>query len=115
MGLPAHARRYACGNYYGVATRYLHRFGIDLYAEAMGTGIPTTGDGLFNKGNVDVPMGEFWVPAPGRAYSYGSDVKEASSAAHIYGKTYVATESFTTNAGITPVGRIAVLFEASCG
>lgn len=91
-------------NYYGVARTYLERLGIDLYAEAMGTGLPTTGDALLNKGNVSVPMGEFWVPPPGRAESYGSDVKEASSAAHIYGKTYVATESFTTNAGISPWG-----------
>ena len=66
----------------------------------MGAGLPTTGDGLLNKGQVDVPMGEFWTPAPGQPDSaeHPADVREAASAAHIYGKTIVAAESFTVDA-----------------
>ena len=86
-------------NHYGVATRYFKAYGVGLYAEAMGIGMPTTGDGLLNKSKVTVPMGEFWVPTPGikNAKSQEEDVREASSAAHIYGKPVAATESFTTD------------------
>src|SRR3989441_6171467 len=64
----------------------------------MGAGLPTTGDGLQNKGRVDIPMGEFWVPMPGHGDSreHPTDVRETSSAAHIYGKTLAATESITS-------------------
>ena len=55
----------------------------------MGAGLPTTGDGLLNKGQVDIPMGEFWTPLPGQkdAPEHPADLREAASAAHIYGKT----------------------------
>jgi hypothetical protein len=85
-------------NHYGAATEYLHQRGVGLYAEAMGTGLPTTGDALLNKGRVDIPMGEFWVPLPGEGDrpEHPPDVREAASAAHIYGKTLAAAEAFTS-------------------
>ena len=85
-------------NHYGAAAEYLHTRGIGLAAEAMGAGLPTTGDGLANKGRVDIPMGEFWTPLPGQTdgSDHVADVREAASAAHIYGKPIAATESFTT-------------------
>lgn len=94
-------------NYYATATKYLAKFGMGLYAEAMGQSLPTTGDGLLNKGQVSIPMGEFWTPAPDRKErpEYGTDVREASSAAHIYGKQIVAAESFTTLPDVTPWGQ----------
>ncbi|MGD1156922.1 MAG: glycosyl hydrolase [Terriglobia bacterium] len=85
-------------NHYGVATKYFNQHGVGLYAEAMGGGDPTTGDGLLNKGEVDIPMGEFWVPAPGMKDTpeHPTDLLEAASAAHIYGKKIAGAESFTT-------------------
>jgi hypothetical protein len=85
-------------NHYGAATEYFKKFGVGLYAEAMGVGLPTTGDGLLNKGKVTIPMGEFWVPLPGQSDTpeHPADLREAASAAHIYGKTIAAAESFTT-------------------
>jgi len=85
-------------NHYGVATQYFNQHGVGLYAEAMGTNAPTTADGLLSKGELDVPMGEFWVPSPGMkdTPAHLADVIETGSAAHIYGKKYAATESFTT-------------------
>ncbi len=85
-------------NHYGLATKYFNSRGVGLYAEAMGADLPTTGDGLLNKGQVDIPMAEFWVPLPGQKDTpeHATDVREASSAAHIYGKPIVATESFTS-------------------
>ena len=43
-------------------------------------------------------MGEFWTPAPGAddIQAHMTDMKEAASAAHTYGKPIVAAESFTT-------------------
>ncbi len=94
-------------NHYGVATKYLSKFGVGLYAEAMGTNMPTTGDGLLNKGQVTVPMGEFWTPNPDQkdTPAHIADVMEAGSAAHIYGKPIAATESFTTRPNVTPWGQ----------
>lgn len=94
-------------NHYGVATKYFTAHGVGLYAEAMGIGMPTTGDGLLNKGQLTVPMGEFWTPLPGKKGSpnYEADDREASSAAHIYGKPLAATESFTTNRDVMPWGQ----------
>ncbi|MGI9072601.1 MAG: glycosyl hydrolase [Bryobacteraceae bacterium] len=85
-------------NHYRNAAEYFHTRGVGLYAEAMGTGLPTTGDGLKNKGQVDIPMGEFWTHLPGKndTPDHDADVHEAASAAHIYGKPIVATESFTS-------------------
>jgi hypothetical protein len=76
--------------------------GLALYAEAMGTDLPTNGDGLLNKGQVSVPMAEFWTPAPGERDlpTHIADTREAASAAHIYGKPIAAAESFTTTIGM---------------
>ena len=48
--------------------------------------------------SVDIPMGEFWTPLPGQKDNpeHLADVREAASAAHIYGKPLVAAESFTS-------------------
>jgi hypothetical protein len=94
-------------NHYGVARKYFEKFGVGLYAEAMGIGMPTTGDGLLNKANVTVPMGEFWPPLPGQKGmpAYEADTREASSAAHIYGKPISATESFTTRPNLVAWGQ----------
>lgn len=86
-------------NHYKRATDLLAQQEIGLYAEAMGISLPTTGDGLLNKGQVTIPMGEFWTPIAGVADfpAREADVVEAVSAGHIYGKNIIATESFTSN------------------
>jgi hypothetical protein len=88
-------------NHYGIATKYFNQHGVGLYAEAMGGGAPTTGDGLLNKSVVDVPMGEFWTTFEWmKGYqdhpAHRTDLLEAASAAHIYGKNIAGAESFTT-------------------
>ncbi len=60
---------------------------------------PLIVDGLQAKGRVDVPTGEFWVWPGRRSHPLPDhlvDVREAASAAHIYGKRLVAAESLTT-------------------
>ncbi len=85
-------------NHYKLAADLLAKQKIGLYAEAMGISLPTTGDGLLNKGQVTIPMGEFWTPIAGAADTPAreADVFEAASAGHIYGKNIIATESFTS-------------------
>jgi len=44
---------------------------------------------------LDIPMGEFWQRDLHPSAMYYQDVRGAASASHVYGKTLVATESFT--------------------
>ncbi len=87
-------------NHYALATQYLKQFNIGLYAQAEGPFSPTTADSILNKGQVTFPMAEFWVPKPGNkdSYYHCTDLWEAASTAHVYGKTIAAAESFTTGA-----------------
>jgi hypothetical protein len=84
--------------HFGEIARFLHAEGLIYAAEAPGVDVPTVADGLQAKGRSDMPMGEFWVypagaPAP-RAHV--ADIREAASAAHVYGKPLVAAEALTT-------------------
>ena len=85
-------------NHYGTIADALKKQGLGLYAEAMGADFPTSGEGLQDKGRVGIPMAEFWTPGPGQddGPNHVADMREAASAAHIYGKPIVAAESFTT-------------------
>ena len=82
-------------NHYGVATDFLHRQGLHTYGEAAGVSLEIPEDTLLNKKNVDIPMGEFWMRDLHPPAMYYQDVRGAASAAHVYGKRIVATESFT--------------------
>ena len=54
-------------------------------------------DGITNYSHSDIVMSEFWVPSPHRPNPENRFfIKQASSAAHIYGKQYVGAESFTS-------------------
>lgn len=77
-------------NYYGTLRDFTHHHNMGVSAEAVGHGLPAVVDQLQCKGQVDIPMGEFWV---GRRDVH--DTKEAASAAHIYGKGIVGAEAFT--------------------
>jgi hypothetical protein len=70
------------------ATEMLNKNGLKLLAEG-GHGGSARVDPLKAMGAVDIPMGEFWN------HTQFWVVKEAASAAHIYGKKYVNAESLT--------------------
>lgn len=85
-------------NHYKTAVEYFGQRGLKLYGEAAGTNNPMFQDALRNKGLTEIPMGEFWQLLPGQTDSDAShltDIREAASAAHIYGRRYVAAEAFT--------------------
>ncbi len=82
-------------NHFGVMAELLRERGIGIYAEAAGVSMEVIEDTLLNKSKVEIPMGEFWVHALHPPLQYYVDVRGAASAAHVYGKKLVATESFT--------------------
>ncbi|KAA9036116.1 hypothetical protein FW778_19710 [Ginsengibacter hankyongi] len=75
-------------NHFGQSVDIAHKNGMNMFTEA-GHGGYARVDPLKGLGNSDVPMGEFW----NRKQFWVT--KEAASAAHIYGKNVVASESLT--------------------
>jgi hypothetical protein len=82
-------------DFYGTMEDELHKRGMEAYSEASGVALEIPEDTLLNKSHIDIPMAEFWVRALHPESMYYVDVRGAASAAHVYGKPLVATESFT--------------------
>ena len=74
--------------HYRASREFLNTYGMQLVAEGGHGGYPRT-DPLHACGEADIGRGEFWNGAPFWV------VKEAASAAHIYGRQIVDAESFT--------------------
>lgn len=83
-------------NHYARFQEYAHAHNMGIQPESAG---PHAGpmDGIKNYGFNDIVMSEFWSPSPHRPRPENRFfLKQASSAAHIYGKKIVGAESFTT-------------------
>ncbi|MDR1415310.1 MAG: glycoside hydrolase [Odoribacteraceae bacterium] len=83
-------------NHYARFAARAHEHGLGIQPESAG---PHAGplDGIKNYGFSDIVMSEFWSPSPHRPAPHNRFfVKQAASAAHIYGKKIVGAESFTT-------------------
>ena len=84
--------------HYQVVRDELHKRGMGLYAEAQGDNWRALADGMEIKSRADIPMAEYWyrtfAAGPGQP-SLKTDMKEAASVAHLYGKPLVANESLT--------------------
>ncbi|HSH20256.1 MAG TPA: glycosyl hydrolase, partial [Draconibacterium sp.] len=83
-------------NHYARFQEYAHKYNMGIQPESAG---PHAGplDGIKNYGFSDIVMSEFWSPSPHRPMPENRFfLKQASSAAHIYGKKIVGAESFTT-------------------
>jgi len=78
-------------DFFGALDSMARHDGLTLTAQAIGNGLSITGDNLQAKGRVAIPQGEFWAYQTNGNY----DVKEASSAAHMYGKNIASAEAFT--------------------
>ncbi len=74
--------------HFRVSREVLNRHGMELCAEAGHGGFPRV-DPIWALGESDIPRGEFWN---GERFWV---VKEAASAAHLYGRRFVDSESFT--------------------
>jgi hypothetical protein len=75
-------------NHFRAVRDLLHQYGVRLLAEA-GHGGYARVDALKALGSADIPMGEFWN------HQRFWVVKEAASAAHIYGRRIVDAETLT--------------------
>jgi len=83
-------------NHYRTFAANAARYKIGIQPECSG---PHAGpiDGIKNYSHSDIVMSEFWAPSPHRPSPPNRFfVKQASSAAHIYGKRFVGAEAFTT-------------------
>jgi hypothetical protein len=83
-------------NHYARFAELAHKYNMGIQPESAG---PHAGpfDGIKNYSFSDIVMSEFWSPSPHRPRPQDRFfLKQASSAAHIYGKKIVGAESFTT-------------------
>lgn len=83
-------------SHYTTGSEVCAEYGLQLAGEAGGPGPPIWNscpvDALKALGNVDIPRGEFWIRNRNNIFL----IKEIASASHIYGKTLVDAESWTT-------------------
>ncbi len=77
--------------YFGTFQRRATSNGLTFTAQAIGNALCITGDAISVKQVVDKPQGEFWTYQQQGAY----DVKDCSSAAHLYGKPVASAEAMT--------------------
>ena len=83
-------------NHYRMFAELAARYNLGIQPESSG---PHAGpiDGIKNYSHSQIVMSEFWIPCPHRPLPENRFfVKQASSAAHIYGKKLVAAEAFTS-------------------
>jgi hypothetical protein len=83
-------------DHYELLAKLARKYGMGTHPECSG---PHAGplDGLKNYGRSELMMSEFWSPSPHRPNPPDRFfVKQASSAAHTYGKRLVGAEGFTT-------------------
>ena len=78
-------------NYFGTFQKRATENGLAFTAQAIGNALCITGDAIGVKQVVDIPQGEFWTYQQQGAY----DVKDCSSAAHLYGKPIASAEAMT--------------------
>ena len=82
-------------HFFATVVRKAQGYGIQVSSESVA---PTMiSDGMQHYKYVDLPMGEFWYNSP--THDKPSDMLDAISAAHIYGKQIVQAEGFTTLRG----------------
>ncbi|GGF22217.1 glycosyl hydrolase [Flavobacterium limi] len=78
-------------NYYGTFNNLAKKRNLIFTAQAIGNALCIVGDPIQAKSKVEKPQGEFWVIHPDGNY----DIKESSSAAHLYGKQIASAEAYT--------------------
>lgn len=78
-------------HYFGTFQRLAAAAGVTFTAQAIGNALCITGDAVSVKQAVEKPQGEFWTYQQQGAY----DIKDCSSAAHLYGKPIASAEAMT--------------------
>ena len=78
-------------NYYGTFQRLCEENNLVFTAQATGNALCIVADPIQAKSKVAKPQGEFWQIHPDGNY----DIKESSSAAHLYNKQIASAEAYT--------------------
>ena len=78
-------------NYFATFQELATKNDLTFTAQAIGNALCITGDAVSVKRVVDKPQGEFWTYQQQGAY----DVKDCSSAAHLYAKPVASAEAMT--------------------
>jgi len=77
--------------FFDTMAQLAHQQGCSFSAESVA---PTmVSDGMLHFSKVDIPMGEFWLRSP--THDKPSDITDAISGGHIYGKNIIQAEAFT--------------------
>ena len=90
-------------NMYGNIAQIAKERGMETYFEAHENGRLYMPDGMAVKGKADIPMAAMWQLASSTTSGNStyemaeSDIRESASAAHVYGRKFVAAESLTAN------------------
>ena len=79
-------------NLYGRFLEQARRLGMGVHSESGELASVSIMDSFMNWGRNDIPMGEFWIQENGAEVS----VKQAATAAHVYGKKICQAEAFTS-------------------
>jgi len=83
-------------NHYKTFAEKAAQYNIGIQPECSGPHAAPI-DGITNYSHSDIMMSEFWIPSPHRPNPPNRFfIKQASSAAHIYGRQFVGAESFTS-------------------
>ena len=83
-------------NHYATFAERAAEYNMGIQPESAGPHAAPI-DGITNYSHSDIVMSEFWVPSPHRPNPENRFfAKQASSAAHIYGKQLVGAEAFTS-------------------
>lgn len=78
-------------NYFGTFQQLCTERRLTFTAQAIGNALCIDGDAIAVKKVVDKPQGEFWAYQTDGAY----DIKDCSSACHLYGKPIASAEAMT--------------------
>jgi len=79
-------------NFFGTISNLAHSNGYTFTAESVAPVMLC--DGMLHYKFVDVPMGEFWLNSP--SHDKPTDILDAISGGHIYGRKVIQAEAFTT-------------------
>lgn len=93
--------------YFGEFNRLCRAEGLTLTAQAVGGALCMAADAVSVKKLVDKPQAEFW----GYQTEGNLDIKDCSSAAHIYGKQIASGEAFTDITYKESLAKIKNLFD----
>ena len=84
-------------NYAGALAKKCHQYGLKLSIEPYGN---CPSDNLQYGEYVDIPMGEYWSGAGGGDFNVGAgNARFPAYVSHVWGRKFVATESFTADPG----------------